>query len=305
MTYIFGPVPSRRLGLSLGIDLIPPKTCTYDCLYCQVGKTRNKHLCPENFAPVTRVLAELKDTLEKIVPDVITLAGSGEPTLHSEIDKIIAGIKDLTDTRIVLLTNGSLLWNEEIRKRIRGVDIVMPTLSTVFEDTFRAIHRPHQDLRLPEIIQGIKTFRREFHGLMYLEVVLLDGFNDSDKEITGLKRVIDEISPDKVQLNTVVRPPSDPGARPLDRERLEYIKGLLGDRTEVIAGPAESRAGGDQGSPIETILEMARRRPVRVTDIAKTLKISAEETDRLVKGLLIKGRISKQEHLGENFFIAK
>ena len=305
MKYIFGPVPSRRLGLSLGIDLIPPKTCTYDCLYCQVGKTRNKQVCQENFAPVTRVLTELKETLEKSAPDAITLAGSGEPTLHSEIDKIIAGIKDSTDTQIVLLTNGSLLWNEEIRKRIQGVDIIMPTLSTVFEDTFRTIHRPHQDLRLPEVIRGIKTFRGEFHGLMYLEVVLLDGFNDSDKEIAGLKRVIDEISPDKVQLNTVVRPPSDPGARPLDRERLEYIKGLLGDKAEVIAGPPESRDGGEQDSPFETVIEMARRRPVRVADIAKTLKMSLEETDRLVKGLLIKGRISKQEHLGENFFIVK
>ncbi|MFC1820287.1 radical SAM protein, partial [Thermodesulfobacteriota bacterium] len=243
MTYIFGPVPSRRLGLSLGIDLIPSKTCTYDCLYCQVGRTTNQTIKPEPFVRAREVLNELEEALEETTPNAITLAGSGEPTLYSELDQVISFIKEMTDTRVALLTNGSLFWNKEIRNRVSGVDIIIPTLSTVFEDTFKAIQRPHHGLNLPMILEGLKDLRRDYRGLLYLEVVLLAGFNDSEKELEALKKVIDEISPDKIQLNTVVRPPSDPRAISLDREGLENIKSLLGKKAEIIAyAPSEKRA---------------------------------------------------------------
>ena len=209
MSFVFGPVPSRRLGLSLGIDLIPAKTCSYDCLYCQVGRTTEKIVTPEAFVPVQIVMAELKKRLEKVRPDTITLSGSGEPTLYAPMANLISSIREATDIRIAILTNGSLFWKEEVRAGVLDAHVIAPTLSTVFEETYRAIHRPHEDIQLGMIIEGLKKLRSEFKGLIFLEVVLLNGFNDSDREIEGLKRVIEGIAPDKVQLNTVVRPPAD------------------------------------------------------------------------------------------------
>ncbi|MCP4669527.1 MAG: radical SAM protein, partial [Deltaproteobacteria bacterium] len=140
MSHVFGPVPSRRLGLSLGIDLIPAKTCTFDCLYCQVGRTTRRTLEPRPFVPVGDVAEEVEKRLQKTVPDVITLAGSGEPTLHSRIDHVIAAIKEMTKTKVAVLTNGSLFWREDVRKRVLGADVIMPTLSSAFSHTFRIIH---------------------------------------------------------------------------------------------------------------------------------------------------------------------
>ena len=174
MPYVFGPIPSRRLGFSLGIDLIPAKICTYDCLYCQVGKTTKKTIAMEAYVPITGVLEEIERKLDESAPDVITFSGSGEPTLNTEIDQVIAHVKKLSGIKIAILTNGSLLWKKEVRERIAGVDIIMPTLSTAFAETFSAIHRPYPALDLAVIIDGIITLRREFRGSLNLEVVLLD-----------------------------------------------------------------------------------------------------------------------------------
>ena len=230
MGYVFGPVPSRRLGLSLGVDLIPPKTCTYDCLYCQVGRTTLKTAEPKVFAPAGDVVDEMRRKLPALSPDVITLAGSGEPTLHSEMGSIISSIRDMTDTDIVVLTNGSLLWRKDVMEKVLKADIVMPTLTSAFEKTFQKIHRPHPDLKLEVVIQGMKDFRQHFDGRFLLEVVLLAGINDSERELEALKEAVEEMSPDRIQLNTVVRPPSDSRAIALDSQRLEDIKMLFGKR---------------------------------------------------------------------------
>jgi wyosine [tRNA(Phe)-imidazoG37] synthetase (radical SAM superfamily) len=304
MTYIFGPVPSRRLGLSLGIDLIPPKTCTYDCLYCQVGRTTCLTAEPDMFVPTGDVIEELRDVIEKTHPDTVTLAGSGEPTLHSEIDRIISLVKDVTDTRVALLTNGALLWRKEVRDRVLGADIIMPTLTTVFEETFRKIHRPHRGLGLPSIIGGLKKLREEYGGIVLIEIVLLSGINDNMKELEGIKEVMQDISPDKIQLNTVVRPPSDPRAMPLNMEQMEKIRDFFGKKAEIIASVSADKKAGEYGPNLKTIVEMARRRPVTEADIAGVLNISREESERVLKGLLLKGDIKKQEHEGEVYYTA-
>ena len=301
MPHIFGPVPSRRLGLSLGIDLIPHKTCSYDCIYCQVGKTTDRIMEPSSFVSVPEVIEELEDVLSKTPPDVITLAGSGEPTLNRDIGNVISEIKKITSIPLTLLTNGSLLWKKEIREKVKDVDILIPTLSSACIETHKRIHRPHPDLRPDEIIMGLREMRREYKGGYYLEVVLLSGINDTDKEISGLSKVINEICPDRVQLNTVVRPPSDPGALSLSSEKLEEIKNYLGDNTEVIAAsPLKSRKN-NADSKIDQIFEMIKRRPVTVDDISESLGLHRDETERLVKELKIKGRIREQKH-GENLF---
>ena len=304
MTYIFGPVPSRRLGLSLGIDLIPPKTCTYDCLYCQVGRTTCLTVDQEPFVPTGEVTAELEKVLERVHPDTITLSGSGEPTLNAEIDQVISFIKGITDTRVALLTNGSLLWRKEVRNRVLGADLIMPTLTTVFENTFRVIHRPHKGLDLPMIIEGFKELRKDYGGLILLEVVLLANINDNKKELEGIKKVIEEIRPDKIQLNTVVRPPSDSRAMSLDIEKLNNIKEFFGDRAEIIPTISSKKRTGKYDSWIKTIVEMSKRRPVTVADIVGVLNITPEESEGILKGLLLKGIIKKQEHGRNTFYIA-
>ncbi len=304
MSHVFGPVPSRRLGLSLGVDLIPPKTCSFDCLYCQVGKTTDKIVEPELFVPVGEVVEEIKKKLSRSRPDVITLAGSGEPTLHSGIDRIIASIKEMTQTSVVVLTNGSLFFRPEIRKRVLAADIIMPTLTSVFDHTFKMIHRPHPDLDLSMIISGLEKLRQEYRGLIFLEIVFLAGINDTEEEVKGLKSVIDRIAPDKIQLNTVVRPPADSRAISLDIERLEDLMLYLGEKAEIVVGSRVTGGTTEKSALPSRFLEMLERRPLKPDDIANVLALSPEEVEDLVKGLLIKGYIRKQEHFGDIYFVS-
>lgn len=305
MKYIFGPVPSRRLGLSLGVDLVEPKTCSYDCLYCQVGRTTVKTITTDQYMPVSDVLDELDIAVKKTRPDTITLSGSGEPTLYSQIDKVINYLKGMTSTRVAVLTNGSLLWKDEVRDRLLGADIIVPTLSTAFEDTYRKIHRPHHDLVLSTVIEGMKKLRESYQGLLWLEVVLLKGLNDTENEISALKKIIDEISPDKIQLNTVVRPPSDPSARPLDMEHMENIKNIFGNKAEIITYRPLKQEGAEYESHLAAIVEMARRRPVSAVDISNVINLPLEEVESLLKGLVIKGSIERIEHSGNIFYALK
>ncbi|MGD9319737.1 MAG: radical SAM protein [Desulfobacteraceae bacterium] len=303
MTCVFGPVTSRRLGLSLGVDLIPAKTCTYDCLYCQVGRTTQKTVQANEFVLIQEVIDELKKRLKVFTPDAVTLSGSGEPTLYSKIDQVIAAIKRITETKIAILTNGSLFGQEVVRRRVAGADIIMPTLTTVFEETFRTIHRPHPELRLKSIIEGLKRLRQRYNGQVFLEVFLLAQINDSEKELEGLKEVIDVISPDKIQLNTVARPPADQSAISLDMERLKEIREFFGEKAEIIAEAPLSRRWGQHDTVVESILEMAKRRPLRALDIATLFNMPLEEVEGVIKGLEIKGTLRQQEHLGEVYYM--
>ena len=304
MTYIFGPVPSRRLGLSLGVDLIPSKTCTYDCLYCEVGRTTNKTTLIKPYVPVAEVLRELAEKLTQVHPDVITLSGSGEPTLYVDIDQVIAFIKDTTKIPVVLLTNGSLLWKEEVRNKVLKADLIMPTLSSAFEKTFRKIHKPEPGLILSQIIEGYVALRKVYNGQLILELFLLKGINDTQEELTALKEVIERINPDKVQLNTVVRPPSEPQALALDNKRLEEIKEFLGAKAEVIADVHPHQRRNQYGSLEEILLETLRRRPMRAIDLANVLNSRLEDVEGILKGLLLKGKIKKKEHEEQDYYLA-
>lgn len=304
MPFVFGPVPSRRLGLSLGIDLIPPKTCTFDCLYCQVGRTTSKKLKPVPFVDIETVIGEIQEKLGKCDTDVITLSGSGEPTLNSQFGEVIRAINKMTEKKVVLLTNGSLFWEKEIRKRALHADIVMPTLTSAFESTFRKIHRPHPKLHLDKIVDGLKAFRQEYKGQVYLEIVLLAGINESDEELEALRMLTDRISPDRIQLNTVVRPPADSRAMPLDRRRLEDIRVFFGGNAEIVTGDPVTVEGKNRDSKAVSLLEMIRRRPLKPVDISNTLALSLDEVEDLLKGLVIKGYVHKQDHSGEIYYVS-
>lgn len=303
-TCVFGPVPSRRLGLSLGIDLVPLKTCSFDCLYCQVGKTNDLTIDIKPYINKVALFKQIERKLEKITPDAITFSGSGEPTLNSEIGEIIHFIKSITDTRIALLTNGSLLWRKEVREAISGADIVMPTLSTVKENTFRAIHWPHPELRLGRIVEGLKSFREIFKGDLYLEAIFLAGLNDSDEEIEMLMEAINGVSPDRVQINTVVRPPSDSRAGSITVNRLNEIKRKIGDFAEIIADAPFKQKNLVPEELNDAILNMAQRRPIRVSDIADALSVPVNDAKVCIKGMVVRGLLHPQKHSGEIYYSA-
>lgn len=305
MTYVFGPVPSRRLGLSLGVDLIPPKTCSYDCLYCQVGRTTCLSAEPQAFVPLQDVLRELERNLERMSPDFVTFSGSGEPTLHEGIGEAIAFVKRRSNLRVAVLTNGSLLWRQEVRERVLAADVIMPTLSTVNEEIYRKIHRPHPELLLPRVIDGLKSLRKAYGGELNLEVVLLAGFNDSSEEIEALRRVLIDINPERIQLNTVVRPPSDARALSLDMEKMEEVRTFLGERAEIIAFMPPKQREQDHESLAYAVLEMAKRRPVKAADIAQGFGCSMGDVERVIKGLMLKGRLLSRAHRGETYYVSE
>lgn len=304
-SYIFGPVPSRRLGLSLGVDLIPPKTCTFDCLYCQVGKTTCKTTEAGDFVPIEQVIEEIERKLRSVRPDYVTLAGSGEPTLNARIGQVIEAIKGMSEVPVALLTNGSLLWNDEILKRVLGADVILPTLTSVNETTFREIHRPHHDLRLDKIMEGLRRLCDLYEGQVFLEVMLLAGINDTERELEQLKRAIDQIPVEKIQLNTVVRPPTDSRAIALDRKRLEEIMHYMGQKAEIIADVPLKHEGKNDSSHVEDLLAMIGRRPLRAVDASRALGLPSDEVQDLIRGLLLKGLICGQDHDGEVFYVSR
>jgi wyosine [tRNA(Phe)-imidazoG37] synthetase (radical SAM superfamily) len=304
MPNVFGPVPSRRLGRSLGIDLIPHKTCTYDCLYCQVGRTTCKTIVAQPYVSVRAVAEELREKLAKDAADTITLAGSGEPTLHSEIHEVIEIVKGLTRTRVALLTNGSLLWKEDVRKRVLRADLIMPTLSSAFESTFQLIHRPHPDLRLDRVVEGLRLLRREYQGQLFVEVVLLAGINDTDEEVEALRAVLSQISPERIQLNTVTRPPADKRAVSLDKKRLEDIKTFFGETAEIVAEHSRGGRREAKDDMVSDFLDMVKRRPLTAQDAARALGLSTDKAEDLLKGLLLKGHIKRIEQSGETYYVS-
>jgi wyosine [tRNA(Phe)-imidazoG37] synthetase (radical SAM superfamily) len=304
VAYVFGPVPSRRLGLSLGVDLTPRKTCTYDCLYCQVGRTTQITAEPNSLVPVKEVIHELEQKLRRVTPDFVTISGSGEPTLHSQIHEIIAYVKERKKFRVAVLTNGSLFWRKEVVQRVLGADVIMPTCSTVFEETFKAIHRPDPGITVELLLSGLKNLRRAFKGQLFLEVMLLKGFNDSEREITALRSAIEDIEPDRVQLNTVARPPSDPRAAALDMKTLEGIKKCFGAAGEIIADRQRKPTDQRFDTLFGQILEMAKRRPVRAADVANALGVPLGEVKSLLKSLEEGGCLRSREHGKDTYYIA-
>ena len=236
--HLFGPVASRRLGISLGIDLIPHKTCNFNCIYCECGENPPLFNERKEYVNVDEVLSELKDyLLENPRPDYITFSGSGEPTLNSGIGRLIVEIKKLTDIKVCVITNSSTLMYEDVRKELLNADLVMPSLNGVFEDSYLKINRPNVNLKLPEIIEGLKKFAIEFDGDIFLEIFMIDGINDSKEELLEFVKVIKELKVNKVQLNSLDRPAPVSWVKAMDMGKLEEIKEFFrshGINTEII-----------------------------------------------------------------------
>lgn len=277
-TFIFGPVPSRRLGHSLGVDVVPFKTCTYNCIYCQLGRTTNLTVTRKQYVPILDVMEQLWQRLkEGVKPDYITLSGSGEPTLHSDIDVVIGSIKKQTNIPVAVLTNGSLLWNTQVQEALMDADLVIPSLDAGNPEIFQRINRPHPELDFERVVQGLVEFRERYTGQIWLEVFLLDGVNSMPSEVLKIKEQAEAIRPDKIQLNTAVRPTAEDYARRVPDADLHRIQKVFGERAEVTA-PYEKAPLTRKGNIIsDEITVMLQRRPCTLDDIASGLSIHRNE----------------------------
>jgi len=239
MKYIFGPVKSRRLGSSLGINIIPHKTCCFDCIYCQLGPTTNKTLERKEYVNADEVIAELKSFLQDLDPkttqiNYLTFSGSGEPTLNLKIGQIISEVKKISSIPIAVITNSALLSNDEVRHGLLSADVILPTFSFSDNETFFALNKPNPGLKSEDILKGLITLRKEFKGKIWLEIMLVGGVNDNIKRLEKLKEMANLIKPDKIHLNTPTRAPKNlrislPASKTLDK-----IKNLFGENCEIV-----------------------------------------------------------------------
>jgi wyosine [tRNA(Phe)-imidazoG37] synthetase (radical SAM superfamily) len=301
--YLYGPVPSRRLGLSLGVDIVPFKVCTLDCVYCQLGRTTKKTAERKDYVPVETVLAELKDALEEgVKTDFITISGSGEPTLNSQLGELIDGIKKITDIPVAIITNGTLLHREDVRADCAKADVVVPSLDAGDEAAFQRVNRPHKDISIEKLVDGLVAFRKEFPGQIWLEVFLVEGLNTDTTEIEKIKGLIKRIRPDKVQLNTAVRPTADPAIKKVDAEKLQTIARRIGGGCEVVADFPPLHSDKLMHSTAKDILSMLKRRPCSLDDICSGLGIHRNEALKHITELQHRGLIDFKGKNGKTFF---
>jgi len=304
--HTYGPVPSRRLGFSLGIDIIPFKTCSLNCIYCQLGPTPKKAISRKEYFSPSDIVSQIKKKLssgQRI--DYITFSGSGEPTLNNALGKIIKEIKKTTSIPVAVLTNSTLLSLKSVRDALMDADLVVPSLDAATQEIFVKVNRPHSSLKLEEIIEGLLKLRNEFKGAIWLEIMLVKGVNDSLSHIRKLKKAINKIKPEKVQLNTVIRPPAEKHARLLSLKELEKIRNILGENCEIIV---ESHREGQISTPEkleEAILSLIQRRPVTLAEISASLAKSEDKIKKSLDSLLAEGKIKSVIHKGLKYFEPK
>ena len=323
MKHLFGPVNSRRLGVSQGIDLLPPKTCNFNCIYCEINKAPQLSCMRGEHVPTEIILDEIDSLLEDAARvndiDVFTITASGEPTLHSGIGKVIRYIKKNSDKPVAILTNGSQLYHKEVRQDLLDADIVIPSLDAARPESFRRVNRPAKcSPDLETMIKGIADFSREFAGEVWLEILLVESINDSPEDIAALKNAIGMIGPTRVQLNTVARPPFESFAKPLTHKRMEEVKREI---EEGFEGPVDILTGSWKNEPSDSgkgregsvesvsldkaedeIIEMLLRRPCTATDIAVTMSLEAERASEILKGMEIRGRVIVKIHGGKKYY---
>jgi wyosine [tRNA(Phe)-imidazoG37] synthetase (radical SAM superfamily) len=313
--YLYGPVPSRRLGLSLGIDVMPVKVCTLDCVYCQIGKTTKKTLERKEYLPIDPIIEELKQRLtEPLTADYITLSGSGEPTLNARFGELIERVKALTSIPIAVLTNGTLLTDPSVRNACARADIVIPSLDAADENTFQNINHPHPDIKIDPIIKGLIEFRNQYHGQIWLEVFFVEGMNTEPKQIENIKNAIEKIRPDKVQLNTAVRPTAEPSIKKVKLEKLRDIAEQLAPNAEVIADFYNLLTCSDSISDIskkldqgilETLLSILRRRPCTLEDIITIASITPSLASKYIAAMQQHQLIITEQKANKTFYKAK
>jgi wyosine [tRNA(Phe)-imidazoG37] synthetase (radical SAM superfamily) len=288
--YLFGPVPSRRFGRSLGIDLIPLKTCSLDCVFCQLGRTTNKTLDRDEYVPITDVIGELETWLKSgVEADYLTLSGSGEPTLHTQFGQVLDFLRH-QPIPSVLLTNGTLLYLPEVREAAGLARVVKVSLNAWDQPSFEWVNRPHQRLDFMTVYKGLQDFRNRFDGQLWLEVFLLAGINAMAKDAEKIARLARDLKPERIHLNTIARPPAEDFAAPVSMARLEQLASLFEPTAQIAAGftPRQTpKAIADEAS----ILAMLARRPCTMKQVETAFGIHLNEVSKIFGQLMRNDRI--------------
>ena len=312
--YLFGPVPSRRFGRSLGVDVVPLKTCSFNCVYCQLGFTTRLDATRREWAPTAEVLEEIKHWFEHDgQADVIALGGSGEPTLHIGLGEVLKGIRAMLAARpnteaqppilTCILTNGSLLHLPEVRAAASLADIVKVTLSAPDEATWLRLHRPAAGLRFQDMIDGLRAFRNEYSGKIWIEVMRVKGFNDTEARVVQIAELARSIRPDRIQLNTVVRPPADPGVRAVAKPGIEILARLFTPPAEVV-GEYQSSSPKESATTPQDVLALIARHPSTSEEVARLFDLPAGEVERRLTDLCLRGHARAQEQDGTTYYAA-
>ncbi|MBF0524915.1 MAG: radical SAM protein [Deltaproteobacteria bacterium] len=290
--------------MSLGLDVIPAKTCPFDCIYCQIGKTNHHTARPDNFVTAAELLEELRLFLDQADCnfDCLTFSGSGEPTLNSELEDMLIGVRQLTGKPSVVITGGSLMAEAAVRRALRLADVVMPSLDSAVQATFEAVNRPVPGLLAADIIRGMEIFRSEFSGQIRLEVLFVKGYNDRPEEIEALKSAIERIQPDMVEINTVVRPPSEKFALTVCLAELEQISRALGQKASIIADFKRPAMAAATPQLDLAIIAVISRRPVTLDDLAASLGAQRSEIVNNLKMLISKGRVLPTYHDQKEYY---
>jgi len=285
--------------------MVPYKTCSFNCVYCELGETTNHTIQRQSFLDIDLVCRELKERLPQLQGkvDYITLAGSGEPTLNVDLKDLVAEIKNLTSIPIAVLTNSSLLPDPEVRKELQQLDLIVPSLDAVTQEIFEQINQPVKGIKVQEIVQGLIDLRKEFQGQIWLEVLFCAGINDSMSELNLLHEAVKAIRPDRIQINTVFRPPAIEGILPCAPEKLQQIATMLSSVAEVVGQPHLDKVVVSQSRSFKKrILELLKRRPCTVHDMVRATGISRIELVKILDNLTQAGFIQIRSHEGQAYY---
>lgn len=308
MQHVFGPVPSRRLGHSLGIDPLPLKTCNWNCVYCQLGRT-----CPlaterRSFVPVQEILEEAEAALSGHREDEIdwvTIVGSGEPTLHAEIGALISGLKRLSDRPLAVITNGSLLYLPEVRASLALADAVLPSLDVGTPDLFRRLNRPHSTFNFTRQVFGLAAFRKAYAGSLWVEVMLVRGLNDSEAELRALAGVLRAIRPDEIHLMRPTRPSCEAWVASPDETSMMSARLILGTVAPLVEPEEAASAVLDEDHALETILGVIVRHPLWEDELLRWLRASLPgQEDEMLSRIEASSAVQVGERLGQRFWSA-
>jgi wyosine [tRNA(Phe)-imidazoG37] synthetase (radical SAM superfamily) len=313
MKYVFGPVPSRRLDQSLGIDTIPLKTCNWNCVYCQLGRTVPLTNERREYFPREDILAEVQQALATHKPgeiDWVTFVGSGEPMLHIGMGWLIQKVKELTEGSarrlpVAVITNGALLYLPEVREELAAADAVLPSLDAGNAWLYRKINRPHSEIKFERLVDGLIAFRKEYQGKLWVEVMLVRGLNDHEEALREIVAILEQIQPDEVHINLPTRPPAETWVQPPDEEGLMRALAILGKIARVVH-PAEGSfdlSGSD--NVVDAIVAIITRHPMNEIELHHTLeKWTPGQVDTALEQLSSSGRAQVVERYGTRFWSA-
>ncbi|MCB0137736.1 MAG: radical SAM protein [Caldilineaceae bacterium] len=307
MKYVYGPIPSRRLGRSLGVDPIPLKTCNWNCVYCQLGRSTPLTNERRDYIPPEAILAEVAEVLGRHSAgeiDYVSFVGSGEPTLHASLGHMIRAVKAMTAIPVAVITNGALLYREAVRRALLPADVVMPTVSAGTAEIFRRIHRPHADAGFERLIEGVTAFRAEYSGQLWVEVMLIRNLNDTVAALRDLAAVLRAIKPDQVHIVLPERPPAEEWVEPVDAEALLRVEAILGAEAHVVHPHVQSLDVSGYATPHEAIAGIVKRHPMSQAQLERALRgWRPEEVDAAIVGLAREGVIRPVDRLGVRFWV--